>query len=161
LSSNQIYDFQEHDNDDLVEFFLSQPDVSEELRNEKYHDADQLLAQCFQETCGIHYLQTLFEDIFPIHSITNTQIKTIEISPGKTLNIRTLLDLSQEAKLIALLTKYQKAFAWDYTDMKGIHPETCTHHIYTDSRLKLRTDSEFPFYETLYSYKTEKKNSLL
>ena len=120
----------------MVELFLSQPNISEELRNEQYNAADQLLAQSFQETCTIHSLQTLFENIFPIQSITNTQSKTIEINPGKTLNISTHLDSSQEEKLIQLLRKYQKAFAWDYTDMHGIHPETCTHHIYTDSNIK-------------------------
>eukprot|EP00253_Pinus_taeda_P030624 PITA_30624 len=35
------------------------------------------------------------------------------------------------------IEKYQKAFAWDYTDMHGIHPDTCTHHIYMDSTIKL------------------------
>ena len=44
FSINQIYDFQEHNNDDLVELFLSQPDISEELRNDQYHAADELLA---------------------------------------------------------------------------------------------------------------------
>ena len=52
------------------------------------------------------------------------------------MNIGTHLDSSQEEKLIQLLRKYQKSFAWDYTDMHGIHPETCTHHIYTDSNIK-------------------------
>eukprot|EP00253_Pinus_taeda_P035643 PITA_35643 len=118
------------------ELFLSQPDVSEELRSDQYHVADELLAQNFQETYSNHSLQTTFHNIFPIQSITNTQRKTIEISSGKTLNIGTHLDSSQEEKLIQLLRKYQKAFAWDYTDMYRIHPETCTHHIYTDSNTK-------------------------
>eukprot|EP00253_Pinus_taeda_P020244 PITA_20244 len=108
----------------------------DELRNGQYHAPDELLAQNFQETCTIHSLQTTFHNIFPIQSITNTQSKTMEISPGKTLNIGTHLDSSQEKKLIQLLRKYHKAFAWDYTDMHGIHPETCTHHIYTDSNIK-------------------------
>ena len=32
--------------------------------------------------------------------------------------------------LIPLLQKYKKAFAWDYTDMKGIHHGLCAHRIY-------------------------------
>eukprot|EP00253_Pinus_taeda_P021149 PITA_21149 len=118
------------------ELFLSQPDVSEELRNDQYRAADELLAQNFQETCTNHSFQTTFHNIFPIQSITNTQRKTIEISPGKNLNIGTHLDSSQEEKLIQLLRKYQKAFAWDDTNMYRIHPQTCTHHIYTDSNTK-------------------------
>jgi len=114
FSINQIYDFQEQNNDDLVELFLSQPDISEELRKEQNHVADELSAQNFQETCTIHFLQTTFQNIFPIQSIINTQSKTIEISPGKTLNISTHLDSSQEEKLIQLLRKYQKAFAFSH-----------------------------------------------
>jgi hypothetical protein len=38
--------------------------------------------------------------------------------------------------LIALLKKYHKTFAWEYTDMQGIHPKTCTHHIYTDDNIR-------------------------
>ena len=72
MNINQIYDFEEDNNEDLVELFISQPNVSEELRNEQYSAADQLLAQCIQDTCTMHSLQTLFEDIFPIQSITNT-----------------------------------------------------------------------------------------
>ena len=58
---------------------------------------------------------------FFVHSITNAQSKTIEISPGKYLNIGAHLTLLQEEKLIALLNKYHKEFAWEYTDMPGIH----------------------------------------
>jgi hypothetical protein len=29
-----------------------------------------------------------------------------------------------------VLQKHSDAFAWDYPDMKGIHPDLCTHHIY-------------------------------
>lgn len=108
FSINQIYDFQEHNNDDLIELFLSQPDISEELRNEQYHAADELLAQNFQETCTIHSLQTTFQNIFPIQSVTNTKSKTIDIIPGKNLNISTHLDSSQEERLIQLLRKCRK-----------------------------------------------------
>eukprot|EP00253_Pinus_taeda_P026627 PITA_26627 len=121
FSIDQIYNFQEHDNNDLVELFLAQPDISENLRHDQYHAADILLAQNFQETCTIHSLQTTFHDIFPVQSITNTQSKVIEISPGKTLNIGNHLDSSQQERLIQLLRKYQKAFAWDYTDIHFIY----------------------------------------
>eukprot|EP00253_Pinus_taeda_P004780 PITA_04780 len=32
--------------------------------------------------------------------------------------------------------KYKKAFAWNYTDMKGIHPNLCTHRIYLKAGCK-------------------------
>lgn len=100
LSINQMYDFRENNNEDLMEMFISQPDVLEELRNEHYTIVDQILAQRFQENCTMYSLKTLFEDIFPINSITKTQSKSVEISPGKTLNIGAFLEISQEQKLL-------------------------------------------------------------
>ncbi len=29
-----------------------------------------------------------------------------------------------------MLKEHKVAFAWEYQDMRGIHPDTCTHHIY-------------------------------
>ena len=55
---------------------------------------------------------------------------TVEISPGKTLNISFDLDPEQQKQLINILQKHSGAFAWDYKDMPGIHPDTCMHHIY-------------------------------
>ena len=55
---------------------------------------------------------------------------TIEIEPGKTLNINPDLTDDEKQKLIKLLQANKDAFAWDYTDMKGISPELCTHRIY-------------------------------
>ena len=46
------------------------------------------------------------------------------------------LTTSQEAQLITLLNKHSHAFAWEYTDMLGIHHETCTHHVYTDDKIR-------------------------
>jgi hypothetical protein len=36
-----------------------------------------------------------------------------------------------------MLQRQFDAFAWDYADMKGIHPDTCTHHIYTNDQIKI------------------------
>ena len=68
-----MYDIEENNNADLVEMFISQPEVSEELRNEQYITADYMLAQSFQETCTMYSLKAIFDEIFPINSITNTQ----------------------------------------------------------------------------------------
>ena len=54
------------------------------------------------------FLENKISEHFPIQFITNTQSKTIEISPGKTLNIGTHLDSSQEEKLIQLLRNTRK-----------------------------------------------------
>eukprot|EP00253_Pinus_taeda_P030524 PITA_30524 len=57
---------------------------------------------------------------------------SIEIFPGKTLNINRNLESSQQEKLTKLLQRHSTAFAWEYTDMKGIDPKTCIHHIYIE-----------------------------
>ena len=119
----------------MLDYFISEPDIYEQLRNMQYNVANQVLRQKFQENCTIDSLESLFDDIFSVHSIINAQRRTIDISPGKYLNIGAHITLSQEELLIALLSKYHKAFSWEYTKMPGIHHETCTHHIYTDDNI--------------------------
>ena len=53
---------------------------------------------------------------------------SIEIFLGKTLNLNKNLGEFQKNKLIETLQKHSSAYAWEYTDMKGINPETS--HIY-------------------------------
>jgi uncharacterized hydantoinase/oxoprolinase family protein len=111
LSINQAFDFREENNEDLLDYFISEPDISEELRDTQYIAADEILGQTFQENCTIHSLGSTFNDIFPVISMANTQSKIIEISPGKHLNIGTNFEPPQKEQLIALLKKYHKAFA--------------------------------------------------
>jgi hypothetical protein len=76
--------------------------------------------------------QTLDDDPYLelIPSILSHKSIPIEIEPRKTLNINPNLSPLQKERLIQLLREHKEAFAWDYTDMKGIHPDLCTHHIY-------------------------------
>jgi len=55
----------------------------------------------------------------------------IESFPGKTLNVNENLEGLQKNQLIEVLHKHSYAFAWEYTNMRGIDPKTCIHHIYT------------------------------
>ena len=74
----------------------------------------------------------------PLQHITTIIVRNsipIEIEPGKVLNINGNLDDDQQQKLKKFLWKYQGAFAWDYTNMKGLYPQLCTHHIYTDKEI--------------------------
>jgi hypothetical protein len=65
-----------------------------------------------------------------VNATSEDQSLAVEIHLGKTLNINAKLDSSQQMQLIEILRKHSFTFAWDYTDMKGIHPNLCTHHIY-------------------------------
>ena len=60
----------------------------------------------------------------------------IEIFPGKTLNINKNLEKSQQGELTKILQKHSTAFAWEYTDMKGIDPKTA----FTPSTLRKTVD---------------------
>ena len=54
----------------------------------------------------------------------------VEIEPGKSLNINPNLTDAEKQQLMKLLRENKEAFTWDYTDMKEISPELCTHRIY-------------------------------
>ena len=119
-----------------MDIFILELDISKQLRVTQYEAASNLLNHYFQETCTIQSLQDSCIDIFPVNTITNSKTKTIDIYPGKHLNIGNNLQSSQEQEVIALLHKYSKDFVWDYIHMQGIHPNTCIHHIYIDDHIK-------------------------
>jgi hypothetical protein len=75
-------------------------------------------------------LEDLMEQQIPTTTIHNS--KPIEIAPGRSLSINVNLDEQQQQKIIQVLSKYQQDFAWEYSDMKGIDPQLCTHHIYVE-----------------------------
>ena len=54
LSINQFYEFQEANNEGLLDYFIAEPDISEELRDIQYAAAYQVLGHNFQENCTIH-----------------------------------------------------------------------------------------------------------
>jgi hypothetical protein len=66
-------------------------------------------------------------ELFP--KISSKSI-TVEIEPGKTLNINPDLSSTETRCLMKLLIEHKESFAWDYMDMKGISSKLCTHHIY-------------------------------
>ena len=58
-----------------------------------------------------------------------------EVGPENFLHINTWLSENQQAQLLKVLKKQARAFAWEYTDMKGIHLDTCIFHIYMDPNM--------------------------
>ena len=83
----------------------------------------------FQLDSDIEYLSSRQMSLFSMEEFGSS---TIEIFPGKTLNINKNLERSQQEELTKILQKHSTAFAWEYTDMKGIDPKTCIHHIYIE-----------------------------
>ena len=50
--------------------------------------------------------------------------------------ISSLLSISQENNLLDLLRENKQAIGWKITDLKGISPTVCTHHIYLEEEAK-------------------------
>jgi Rps23 Pro-64 3,4-dihydroxylase Tpa1-like proline 4-hydroxylase len=75
-------------------------------------------------------LEDLMEQQIPTTVVHNN--KSIEIALGRSMNINANLDEQQQQKLIKVLSKYQQDFSWEYSDMKGIDLQLCTHHIYIE-----------------------------
>ena len=71
-----------------------------------------------------------------LYSMDKFGSSKIKIFPGKTLNINKNPEKSQQEKLVKILQRHSSTYAWEYTDMKGISPMTCTHHIYIEENCK-------------------------
>ena len=69
--------------------------------------------------------------IFEIDESAISYTMPYEISSGKFLHINSGLDADQQEKLVNVLKDQSRSFSWEYIDMRGIHPDTCIHHIYT------------------------------
>ena len=78
------------------------------------------------------YLFTETPCVFTIEEHTGPYIITCEVGPEMFLHINAGLSENQQAQLLKVLKKQAGAFAREYTDMQGIHPDTCIHHIYMD-----------------------------
>ena len=50
--------------------------------------------------------------------------------------ISSLLSTSQEGSLLHILRENKQALGWKITDLKGISPKVCTHHIYLEEEAK-------------------------
>ena len=92
-------------------------------------DLEKIFEMNIQENSELLALHSLS---FPAYNVVVQPKTTLaEISLGKFLHLNPELEKQQTEKLLELLKEQSRAFAWDYSDMKGIDPNTCSHHIYT------------------------------
>ena len=70
-----------------------------------------------------------------LYSMEEFGSSIVEIFSRKRLNINNNFKKLQQEKLIKTL-QHSSAYAWEYTDMKGISPKTCIHHIYIEENCK-------------------------
>ena len=127
LTIEDALEFKVQTEDDIINTYINKPDV---VCHPKCHMIEANLDNEIEEDP----LQDFSDQSIPTNSIYNS--KTVEIEPGKTLNINKNLTEDQAQRLVQLLRKYKEAFAWDYLDMKGIDPQLCMHHIYIEKDVR-------------------------
>eukprot|EP00253_Pinus_taeda_P005984 PITA_05984 len=120
LTLGQALTLKDSTEDELISNFISEPSsVSSEIHNH---------LTAILESESQNNLET--ENLPQILAASPSKSITVEIEPGKTLNINPNLIDDKKQQLMKPLKENKEAFAWDYTDMKGISPELCTHRIY-------------------------------
>src|ERR1700733_1527298 len=121
------------DDEDTIQTVFTISEISEDSQIlntlENFEPSSEYDSTQFQLDSDIECLSSRQMYLFSMEEFGSS---TIEIFPGKTLNINRNLERSQQEKLSILLKRHSTAFAWEYPDMKGIDPKTCIHHIYTE-----------------------------
>jgi hypothetical protein len=110
-SIDQAINFREENDENVLNHLISNPDIKEKLESLQKISTNNILEQGFQENCTIESLQSSFETIFPVSTVSDSHCKTVEIFPGKCLNINANLEKYQEERLIQLLKNYSKSFS--------------------------------------------------
>ena len=123
LTIEDALEFKNQTKDDIINTYINHPAA---ISNLKCHMIKLALDNEIEEDP----LKDINDQTIPTTTVYNS--KPIEIEPGKVLNINKNPTDDQQQRLIQLLRKYKEAFAWDSLDMKGIDPQLCMHHIYTE-----------------------------
>ena len=125
------------DDEDTIQPILTISEISEDnqILNtlENFEISSGYDSTRFQLDADIENLSSRQMSLFSMEEFGSS---TVEILLGKTLNINRNLERPQQEKLTKLLQKHSTAFAWEYTNMKGINPKTCIHHIYIEENSK-------------------------
>ena len=125
---------QEHTTENVLNQFISSP--TSIYFPQSFAKFDQIFGDEFQETMAVSIF-TEAPCVFTIEEHMGPFTIHCEVGPEKFMHINAGLSEDQQAQLLKVLKKQVEAFAWEYTDMKGIHPDTCIHHIYMDPNIPL------------------------
>jgi hypothetical protein len=126
--SDHAWELQEHTTKNVLNQFISAITCVDFPQS--FPQFEYMFGEEFQEKLDPFILSST-SFIFEIDESAMSYTMPYEISPGKFLHINFELDAYQQKQLVYILKKQSGAFAWEYIDMKGIHPDTCIHHIYT------------------------------
>ena len=95
---------------------------------------NQIFGDEFQENLDL----STFVDtpcVFAIEENIGSYTISCEVGPKFFLHINVGLSENQQDQLLKVLKTQAGEFPWEYTDMKGIHLDTCIHHIYMDPNI--------------------------
>ena len=126
------------DDDNDIQPLFTISHISEESQILNSIENFETSSQCeddhnFQEQRNIEQLSSMQMSLYSMEEFGNS---TVEMFPGKSLNINKNLERLQQEKLIKTLQQYSSAYEWEYTEMKGISPNTGIHHIYIEENCK-------------------------
>ena len=120
LTIGKALTLKENTEDEIINNFICEPSqVNSEIQN----PLAAILKSDTQE-------KLKSEDLPQTSTTISSKSITVEIEPGKTFNINPNFTDAETQQLMKLLHENKEEFAWDYTDMKGISSELCTHRIY-------------------------------
>jgi hypothetical protein len=132
LTIEHLRCFQEKSKDQVLNQFLV---ATKCIEYPKYfQEYTHIFSSEFHKIC--HSSTATLLTISEINEGRKSHVQSVEIIPGKCLYINSSLEFEQQKQLIQMIQGQSSAFAWDYFDMKGIHPDTCMHHIYTNDQIR-------------------------
>lgn len=136
INIDQIRGLQEQTKEHTLDQFISlayQENLDYHADSKPFSRYGQVFSKEFQENYGLK--NYVIPSVYTIDKSLESCVIPLEISLGKLLYINLKLDLEQKQKLTQLLQKQSGAFAWEYENMRGIHPDTYIHHIYTQENV--------------------------
>jgi hypothetical protein len=120
LTIRQTLSLKDATEDEVINNFICEPSF---VTPETHNQLAALLESDTQENLNS-------EDLPQTSATISSKSIPVEIEPGKKLNINPNLTVAKTQQLMKLLIEHKEAFTWDYTDMKGVSLELCTHCIY-------------------------------
>jgi hypothetical protein len=118
LTLEKVKGVQEQTEEHILSLFLADTECIEYPQS--FPEYTHIFSSEFQEIW--HPSTSTLFTISTINEGKESVVQTVEISPGKSLYINSSLESDQQQKLIQMIQGQSGAFAWDYSDMKGIHP---------------------------------------
>jgi hypothetical protein len=122
----QVKGVQEHSEEQILSLFLAASACIDYPQS--FPNYTHIFSPEFQEIW--HPYTSTIATLSQVEEGKQSAVQDVEISPGKSLYINVSLETNQQQKLVQMIQGQSDAFAWDYSDMKGIYPDTCMHHIY-------------------------------